>query len=196
MTRRCNILWLDDDLLPYEQGRTPERTRLQPWLRWFKSRQERFHLIEINSLANLAEALIKAEKAKPGAPGYLDAMLIDIMWREGTKLSGNFALFNFPAESILPMQGGAQLLGLMLNAQFAESRPNWLCCPIDRKLAVLTTLVSAAPITEEFLDEDAMGRVAVFTKEIQENPHTGLLEPDDKFSRWCESLFDKSGEAK
>lgn len=192
---RCTILWVDDDLLPLDEGVTLQRSRLQPWLRWFKKRQDHFRLIEVCSLTALAEALKEAERKTPNDPDYLDAMLIDIMWRAGTGLSGTFELFGFPQESILPMEGGTQFLSLMLNSQYEAARPSWLTCPQGRKIAALSTLVSAALVTDEFLDEDARGRVTVLEKEISEDPQSGLLTPGKNFSEWCEGLLVSKGAA-
>lgn len=186
--RRINILWVDDDLEPFSKGATAERTRLQPWLRWFKKRQEQFRLIEVNDLGGLASALRKAEHASADSPDFLDALLVDIMWRQGTGLSGTFDELGFPDESILPLDGGAQFLGLMLNASFAKQRPPWLACPPKRKIAVLTTLVAASSSVDTYLDQEALKRVDVSEKEIKGDPHTGLLVPGDRFVCWCNGL--------
>lgn len=191
ISRRINILWVDDDLVPRNQGNTPQRTRLQPWLRWFRSREADFRVIGVNALDALADALQRAHAKKPGDAEYLDALLVDIMWREGTGLSGNFGRFGFPKESILPLDGGAQFLGLLLNAQYQDhsNRPAWFCCPPQRKVAALTTLVSAVPTTEAHLDHAARARVSVLEKEVRDDPHTGLLAPNESFIRWCEGLL-------
>jgi|CXWL01.1.fsa_nt_gi hypothetical protein len=152
-SRRVNVLWLDDDLRPRDEGITPERARLQPWLRWFKKNENRIKLIEAYTIVQFAEILEKNEASQPDDDSYIDVLLIDLMLRESSLLPETFENIGFPDEKIIPMEAGIQFVKLI----HAKNAPAWLSKYKYRKLAVLTTLTDATfTITGHLRSSDAV----------------------------------------
>ena len=185
MLRRINILWLDDDLRPRMDGETNERRRLQTWLRWFATgdRPGQFQVVEARSLDDFARHMKECEQLGEDSDAYIDALLIDIMWRgQNDKF---FSPIGFPNHAVVPLNAGAQLLGLMLNADPPSERPGYLSCYGNRKIATLSTLTDSSSSLHHYLDRVALAKVTVLEKNIQ---GTDIPDPDDKFVQWCGSL--------
>jgi hypothetical protein len=188
--RKINILWFDDDLRPLGDGNTEERLRLQVWLRWFKTgdRPERFNLVEVRDLVTLRSELIRRAEKPASDVDHIDAFLIDIFWRSATEPgSWNFRDLDqgFERERVLPLDAGAQLIGLMLNERYSRHRPPWLTAFQGRPIAVLTTLTDHRETLEKHVDVPALGNIAVLVKTVV---MANGVEPDRDFCSWIGNL--------
>ena len=189
MADRINLLWFDDDLLPRSEGESYERKRLQTWLRYLNTtdRVERICLIEVRDLAGFRDQLTRRFDKPANHPEHIDAFLIDVLWRESGQVQawtfGDLAPV-FSDEKILPLDAGAQLIGLMRNRRYAGKRPDWLTAFDTHPIAVLTTLTDHRGTVEKHLDEDVLAGLKVLLKDTSADAE----RPDDAFCDWVKGL--------
>lgn len=187
--RRANILWFDDDLRAREEGKTPERLRLQPWLRWFNTedRASRICLIETNCVDDFARILVERKDIDKEHKDYIDAILIDLMWRESSRMATNFNALGFPQEKVIPLDAGAQLIGLLLNESFKATRPHWLTPYGTRNIATLTTLTDHTLTMQKYLDANALKKITAIKKDIEIGAE-GNHAPSKSFVDWVNNI--------
>jgi hypothetical protein len=187
---KVNLLWLDDDLRSRADGYTAERARLQAWLRWFKSgdRPARVNVIEVRDLLTFRRELMARAGKPAGDPDAIDALLIDIFWR-APGLPGNWTFEEldpgFSRETVLPLEAGAQLIGLMRNEGHRQRRPTWLDAFAHHPLAVLTTLTDHREPLERHVDPQVLSGIKVLVKAVVVQ---GQVEPDRGFCDWVGQL--------
>lgn len=186
---RVNLLWFDDDLMPRSEVVTPERGRLQTWLRYLKTgdRPDRICLIEVCDLATLRRELEQRARAPAGDAEHIDAFLIDVLWRQRGIDEWNFSEFHpaFKDESVLPLDAGAQLIGLMRNERYQSNRPAW-CAAFDRHpFAVLTTLTDNRDTLERHIDARVLANIQILVKS---SAGGDSLDPDPAFCTWIDGL--------
>lgn len=170
---KINVLWLDDDLLPLAKGRTPERTRLQPWLRWFKKNGDRIQLLEVSTIIDFADTLKDREKWQPTDGDYLHVLLIDLMLRCGSMLPETFLSIGFPNEKVIPMEAGMQLVKLMRT----QNAPSWVKKYANRKIVILTTLTDAKSTFTDHLQSDRA--VTIIHKKLEADGGEQIIPSKD-----------------
>ena len=193
MPDRINLLWFDDDLRPRSEGESSERERLQTWLRYLNTtdRVERICLIEVRELASLREQLKRRFDKPANDPEHIDAFLIDVLWRKnGQDEAWSFGDLapEFRDEQVLPLDAGAQLIGLMRNRRYARQRPAWLQAFDKHPIAVLTTLTDHSGTVDKHVDEDVLASLTVLLKGTSADADM----PDEAFCRWVKSLARRS----
>lgn len=190
MKRLINILWLDDDLRPKADGITEERCRLQPWLRWFatKDRPQKFSLIEAQTIEKFSYELKQRAFLKPEDNDYVDALLIDTMWKRNSKSASSFAAIGLPNEAIIPLEAGAQLIGFMRSKKPSIPRHDWLEPYSKRHTAVLTTLTDSNGSLHDHVGDTELSTLTVIQKKVRNGTDgiSDLLEPDANWLAWIE----------
>lgn len=197
MSERINLLWFDDDLRPRAEGASSERERLQTWLRYLYTtdRIERICLIEVRDLAGLREQLQRRCDKPLHDPDHIDAFLIDVLWREDGQDGGwNFGELapQFSSEKVLPLDAGAQLIGLMRNRRYAGQRPPWLSAFEQHPIAVLTTLTDHTGTVEKHIDQEVLAQLDVLLKGASAEADM----PDEAFCRWVKNLSRRAARAR
>lgn len=197
MNKRKNILWLDDDLRPKSEGLTEERSRLQPWLRWFATgdRPQHFALIEAQTVEKFATELQQRTQLKPTDHDYVHALLIDAMWKHTSNSASNFGALGFKNEAIIPMEAGIQLIGLLRNARYKSQRPDWLEPYANRDAAILTSLTDSHGSLQEYVDAKEQNSLTVMQKQVVTKTvgDTTLTEPADNWLVWITKIRQASG---
>ncbi len=173
VNNRINVLWLDDDLLSLTKGKTPERTRLQPWLRWFKKNEHRIKLLEASTIKDFADILKSREALQSADDDYLHVLLIDLMLRGGSMLPETFGDLEFPDEKVIPMEAGMQLVKLIRESK----APSWLTKHANRKIVILTTLTDAKSTITDHLKSD--GTVDIIYKKLEVDGSEQMIPSKD-----------------
>jgi hypothetical protein len=190
-TRPVTILWLDDDLRPRNEGRTEERSRLQPWLAYLKSPEvsARISLVECQTLKEFRNELMSRLDLKPHDEGYIDVFLIDIFWRTNSPAAqAGFGDLDvaFADEKVLHLEAGAQLIGFMLNESWRKRRPAWLDAFRTRPIWVLTTMRDHGSTLGRWIEQAPLSKIGLLLKDPVERQ--GKLVANDEFVRWVASL--------
>lgn len=190
-TRPVTILWLDDDLRPRNEGRTEERSRLQPWLAYLKSPEvsARVLLVECQTLKEFRNELTSRLDLKPQDEGYIDVFLIDIFWRTNSRAAqAGFGDLDaaFTDEKVLHLEAGAQLIGFMLNESWRKRRPAWLDTFRTRPIWVLTTIRDNGSTLGRWIEQAPLSKVGLLLKDPVEGQ--GKLVANEEFVRWVASL--------
>jgi hypothetical protein len=190
---RINLLWLDDDLRPRSDGASSERDRLQTWLRYLYTtdRVERIRVIEVRDLASFREQLELRFDKPEDDPEHIDAFLIDVLWRANSDASSwTFGDLDpvFSDERVLPLDAGAQLIGLMRNRRHHAKRPAWLRAFDNHPIAVLTTLTDHTGTVDSHVDDDVLKLLKILVK----NSSSAAEDPDEAFCGWVSSLTKRS----
>jgi hypothetical protein len=193
MSNRINLLWFDDDLRPRSDGDSSERERLQTWLRYLHTtdRVERICLIEVRDLASFRQQLELRCNKPVHDPEHIDAFLIDVLWREcQDPMKWTFGELDpvFSDERVLPLDAGAQLIGLMRNRRHEARRPPWLKAFDQHPIAVLTTLTDHRGTVDRHIEDEVLKRVKILVK----NSSQDADEPDEAFCRWVDGLARRS----
>lgn len=191
--RHLNILWFDDDLVPFADGMSIGRMRLQPWLRWFKTIgvSRSISVIEVNSLTQLREVLTARSHLNRSHADYLHALLIDNMFHEKVETPTNFrdldsSLSNI---SLWRFSAGAQLIALLKCDRAIGDRPIWLEPYSSRHMA----LFSSSPQEEcraeleHLLGSSQSETIAVLSKQQGLGP-TLEPSPGQDFLNWIEAI--------
>lgn len=195
MSSLINILWFDDDLRPKSDGRTPERLRLQPWLRWFSTRDrpQNFCLVEAHTLERFADELRQRASLRPEDDQYIHAVLLDFMWRGHKELATTFEAVGFPDQQVNALDAGAQLFCLITCKALEEKRPEWLRNYSTRDIGILTTQrdIAASETLLRYGEGNALRNASILHKDFD------LVEqqatPSLSFLSWLEQICIKAG---
>jgi hypothetical protein len=191
--RRANVVWFDDDLRPKSDGNTPERVRLQTWLRWLYSSPmaERFKIVEVRDLRSFTTALRERATLPVEHDDRIDGLLIDQMWREKADIDRTFECLdsNFANERVKHLDAGVQLLGIMRNRSFSHLRPSWLSSYGTVPTAVFTTIIEYGDALDQYLDSDVKDQIRGILKRQIPAP-SGLPAPCEVISSWFDFVHD------
>ena len=189
--KRKNILMLDDDLLPKGHSAAERRLRLQTWLRWFYTgdRTTKYKLIEAHCLQKFVDELQARSELAVEHEDYLHGFIIDVMWKEGINADLNFKLLGADLD-VKPMEAGLQLLSIIFNDKYNQTRANFLEVFKERKFAILSTLNDNEGNLRNYIDNSTyLGRIEIIVKKISNNSAVeSYAEPDDIFISWINSI--------
>jgi hypothetical protein len=145
-------------------------------------------LIEVRTLSSLRHELSWRAERPANDPDQVDAFLIDVLWRaSGAHRDWTFGELDpaFDQERVMPLDAGAQLVGLMRNRRFEAARPRWLRAYEQHPMAVLTSLTDCRGTLDRYVDEEIGRRLTVLAKDVVGEDS----EPDAQFRAWIDGLI-------
>lgn len=158
---RINVIWLDDEF-----GTDSERV-LSVWQRPFVTGQgqDRAHLLTCNQVEHFAK-LVRDGIVEEGQPTrrHYDLIILDIMLNleEGS----HFGALGFADESIIPMDAGAQLAGLLRSTFHDDRRPEWLRPYVEVPLILLSSSPLVVDLVMDHIGHRRMSGVEIFSKSL------------------------------
>jgi hypothetical protein len=171
-SRRKNLLWLDDDFVE-------DIDRLSVWVNYLEfKRSNQFVLLKAQSVADFSKFLKERSSHTADHAYYIDCILLDVRLRPLP--DATFKDLGFD-DKHLPLDAGAQILGLMQNPSRAATRPDWLKPYVNRPTALLTSATEVQELWQKHVNPAVREKTTVLIKqdsidELSQDPHESFKQ--------------------
>jgi hypothetical protein len=173
-----DVLWLDDEF------ETNYAFSLTPWKRVL-DRHNSNGAIRLHTCASLERFKVLVEQRqhknqRDVAAAPFDLLILDVMLNY--EVAKNYGLFGFPDETLIPLEAGAQIAGLIRGGKYDDrQRPPWLRCIKNTPMLLLSASPMAPNWVRQQVEPARMQGVVIVRKDLQLRSDGLAMDPTPEF---------------